>query len=541
MTTASVPDGSKPLNILWISLEDTSPRFGCYGDPVARTPNIDRLAAEGCRFPNAFSTAGVCAPSRAAIITGMYQVSIGAQHMRTAHTHPDTPELPTPYEVVPPPFVKAFPEYLRAAGYYCTNNHKTDYQFEPPASAWDECDPQAHWRHREPDQPFFAVFNPTLTHESGMWPKEDETIETDPDQLTLPPTLPDTPKVRLALARHYDNVARSDAIVGQLLDQLEEDGLSESTMVVLWSDHGEGLPRAKRWVYDAGIRVPMIIRWPGELKPGSQVNQLVSLIDLGPTMLSVAGLEVPVHLQGQAFLGPKRRDPRRNVFAARDRFDESYDMVRAVRDKRFKYICNFQPEKPYLLWIPYRNKHPAVQEIWRLKAEGKLEGPQKLIARDRRPVEELYDTDADPHEINNLADDPSQRGNLEDMRSVMRAWQNRIGDLGDIPETEMVRRWWPDGVQPTTADPVFVPLSPASPGMETAKTSFQTDGPLNLQLHCATQGASISWTTDPGDHPKWRLYTDPIPITPGGITIRAKANRIGYKPSEESRIEVTVS
>ena len=539
--TAPGRNGSQPINILWISLEDTSPRFGCYGDAIARTPHIDRLAAEGCRFPNAFATAGVCAPSRSAIITGMYAVSIGSHHMRTAHTHAATPELPTPYEAVPPHFVKAFPEYLRAAGYYCTNNHKTDYQFAPPLTAWDECDPGAHWRHRRPGQPFFAVFNPTLTHESGMWPKEGESIETNPDEVTLPPYLPDTPITRLALARHYDNIARSDTIVGKLLDQLDEDGLTDSTLVVLWSDHGEGLPRGKRWLYDAGIRIPMIVRWPGQLKPGSQRDQLVSLLDLGPTMLSVAGLPIPAHMQGRAFLGDQRGDPRRYVYATRDRFDEAYDMVRAVRNRRFKYICNFRPEQPYLLWIPYRNRHPVMQEIWRLHGEGKLEGPQQLLLQNQRPVEELYDTETDPFEMDNLARDPSHRAELEEMRRVLRRWQQKVKDLGDLAEVEMVRRWWPEGRQPVTAPPVFIPIAPDLPGIEPAAGRLEAAGPLHLQLHCATQGGSIAWTTGSGDGCRWELYTGPIAIPVGTTTLRAVAHRIGFKPSAEVRIELAVS
>lgn len=245
----STPD--RP-NILWISLEDTTPRFGCYGDLIARTPNIDRLAAGGCRFPNAFSTAGVCAPSRSAIITGMYQTSIGTHHHRTTHTHESTPNLPTPYSAVPPPYVKTFTEYLRGAGYYCTNNSKTDYQFTPPITAWDDNSNQGHWRNRAEGQPFFSVFNPIITHESGMWENEERPLITNIDDVELPPYLPDTPKARAALARQYDNLATADTRVGKLLDQLEEDGLAENTIVFLWSDHGEGLPRGKRWPYDAG-------------------------------------------------------------------------------------------------------------------------------------------------------------------------------------------------------------------------------------------------------------------------------------------------
>jgi arylsulfatase A-like enzyme len=210
-------DHTTPLNFLWISLEDTSPRFGCYGDPVARTPNLDRLAAEGCRFPNAFSTAGVCAPSRSAIITGVHQVALGSQHMRTAHRNRETPEMSTPYETVTPHYVKPFTEYLRAAGYYCSNNQKTDYQFAPPFTAWDDCSRDGHWRNRAAGQPFFAVFNPTFTHESGMWPREDEAeVVTNPDDVTLPPYLPDTAPCRQALARHYDNIERDDQRVGEI-------------------------------------------------------------------------------------------------------------------------------------------------------------------------------------------------------------------------------------------------------------------------------------------------------------------------------------
>ena len=519
-------------NILWISLEDTSPRFGCYGDPIARTPNIDRLAAGGCRFPNAFSTAGVCAPSRSAIITGMYQTSIGTHHMRTTHQNLHTPEMPTPYSAVLPHYVKTFTEYLRAAGYYCTNNHKTDYQFTPPITAWDELSKNAHWRNRPGGMPFFSVFNPTITHESGMWPKDDRELETDPDTVKLPPYLPDTPKAREALARHYDNLAISDAKVGELLDQLEEDGLDDDTIVILWSDHGEGLPRGKRWPYDAGIRIPLIVRWPGELEPASVTDQLVSLIDLGPTMLSLAGVQRPVHLQGQPFLGPEKVD-REYIFATRDRYDESYDMVRAVRDKRFKYLRNYFPEKPYLLWIPYRNKHPVLQEMWRLHLEGKLEAPQDVMFRCPRPVEELYDTENDPFELNNLAADPDHQETMARLRRTLDDWRNEFGDLGDVSEDQMVARWYPNGEQPATAGSVFIPICEENLGTDAAPEGGAFSGPLLVQLHCATQGASIAYTMEEGEDVHWKLYTEPIRLPQGTTTIRAKAIRIGYTESEE--------
>jgi len=270
-------------NVLWITLEDTSPRLGCYGDNLARTPHIDRLAAEGRLFPHAFSTAAVCSPSRSAVITGMYATAIGAHHHRTSTVRADVPGLPTPYAAVPPPYVKPFTEYLRASGYYCTNNAKTDYQFRPPFTAWDECGQQAHWRHRGTGQPFFAVFNVGVTHESGMW-QDARPLKTDPAAVTLPPYLPDTPRSRVALARHYDNLAEADRRVGELLAELEESGAAPHTAVFLWSDHGEGLPRGKSWLYDSGIRVPLIVRWSGALEPGGVDSGLVSMIDLGPTV-----------------------------------------------------------------------------------------------------------------------------------------------------------------------------------------------------------------------------------------------------------------
>ncbi len=519
-------------NILWISLEDTTPRYGCYGDPVARTPNLNRLAAGGCIYPNAFSTAGVCAPSRASIITGCYAPSIGAHHMRTAHTNRSTPELPTPYECCPPPHVKCFPEYLRASGYFCTNNHKTDYQFTPPVTAWDECHPQAHWRHRAPGQPFFAVFNPTLTHESGMWPEkaEPEPI-TDPDDVVLPPYLPNTRKAREALARQYDHLHQSDKLVGELLDQLEADGLADNTIVVHWSDHGEGLPRSKRWLYDGGIRIPLIVRWPGQVEPGTTSDQLVSLIDLAPTMLSVAGAPVPAHLQGQPFLGPAKQE-REVIFAARDRFDEAYDRVRAARDKRFKYLRNYYPEKPYLLWIPYHNRHPIVEELWRLHGAGELNEDQQALFRYPRPVEELYDTQADPFELRNLAAEPHHAANLARLRAAMDAWQNTCGDLGAEAEEQMVRRWFPDGTQPVTAAPIFIPIAAGSYGREAASEGSYP-APALLQLHCATHGASIAWTAEQGEQSRWQLYTEPLALPAGESVIRAKAIRIGYAESEE--------
>lgn len=538
---------NKP-NILWISLEDTSPRFGCYGDSLARTPNIDKLAGEGTIFRNAFSTAGVCAPSRSAIITGMYQTSIGTHHMRTEHTNEYTPELPTPYFAVPPAHVKTFTEYLRTEGYFCTNNFKTDYQFESPLTAWDENGREAHWRNRESGQPFFSVFNPMLTHESGMWgdmirknlypDKPDRPLITDPDKMKLPPYLPDTPESRKALAKHYDNLAEADEMVGQLLQQLEEDGLVDNTIVFLWSDHGEGLPRSKRWPYDGGIHVPLIVRWPGVLEKGKVSEQLVSMIDLGPTVLSLTGSMCPYHLQGQPFLGLESKE-RNYVFATRDRLDEAYDKVRAVRDKRFKYIRNYYPEKPYLLWTSFSHEHPSFQDLWKLKLSNQLNEEQQLLMRNNRPPEELYDCESDPYEMHNLAEDSNFRENLERLRLELDSWCRQYDPWGDITEAQMVEKMWPGGVQPKTAAPLFIPINSKNPGME-ANVKGTYEEATAIMLHTATEGASIAYTTDEGENPHWKLYIGPIILTEGNTQIRAKAVRIGYKDSEELKASYAV-
>jgi len=536
-------------NFLWISLEDTSPRFGCYGDQIARTPNIDRLAAGGCIYPNAFSVAGVCAPSRAAIITGMYPTSIGAHHMRTSTSNDNTDGMPTPYECCPPPHVKCFTEYLRAAGYFCTNNAKTDYQFVPPRTAWDELSHEAHWRHRDPDQPFFAVFNPTVTHESGMWPeKRHGNLRTDPDQVELPPYLPDTRACREALAQHYDNLEMADARVGALLDELEADGLVQNTIVFLWSDHGEGFPRGKRWPYDAGIRIPLIVRWPGTLSPGSDDPHLISLIDLGPTLLSLAGAVCPTHLQGRPFLGEQSK-PRDYVFATRDRHDEAYDRVRAVRDRRYKLIRHYEPQRPYLPWNPYRNRHPVTQELWRRSAAGTLQGAEQLLFDWPRPPEELYDTHVDPFEMVNLADDPGFGRIRSRLQGALDEWMGKVGDLGEMAENEMVNNWYPNGVQPTTAVPLITVYDASHPGLISGAPAPPLRSPALAQLQCGTQGASIAYTLDHGDdddtgdgeETRWRLYTEPIRLPVGPVYVRARAIRIGYRESEPLTVRLEVS
>jgi arylsulfatase A-like enzyme len=473
----------------------------------------------------------------------MYQTAIGAHHMRT--TEDRVPELPGPYLAVPPFFVKAFPEYLRAAGYYTTNRTKTDYQFGVPFTIWDDLGKGAHWRNRtEKGQPFFSVFNIEVTHESQIFPsspaRKGKPPVTDAAKIQVPPYYPDTPAVRDELARMYDNIADMDTQVGEILQQLEEDGLTENTIVFYWSDHGDGIPRAKRSLYDSGLRVPLMIRWPQALgssvKPGTVNGDLVSFIDLAPTVLALAGVEIPSHMQGRVLAGDRAGPPPGMVFAARDRMDIEYDMIRSARDARFLYIRNFTPELPYAGHVIYRNQSAIMQEWFRLQAARALTGPAALWMRTHRRPEELYDTDRDPHQIHDLSQDPAHGATLTRMRTAVTDWMTRIGDQGLINEAEMVQRMWPGGVQPDTAQPYIVPRrtadTPARP------PSMKLEGPTEIVIFVPTQGASVGYTMEEGPMAKWRLYTGPILVdTP--VTLRARAIRYGYKESPETRLTFT--
>lgn len=433
---------SRP-NFLWISAEDINARFGCYGDPHAITPHLDELATEGMRYTRAFTTAGVCAPCRSGIITGMYQTTLGTQHMRSRAKLPD--------------YIRPFPAYLRQNGYYCSNNRKQDYQFNTPEDAWDESSGEAHWRNRpEEDQPFFAVFNFTGCHESGIANTEkyrDVTRDLTPEQrqdpyalTTYPPYYPETSLAREDWKRQYELITAMDAWVGDLIGQLKEDGLYENTIIFYWSDHGVGLPRAKRWLYDSGTHIPLIIRIPegirrdGQGIPGTVAEGLVSSIDFGPTVLNLAGVEIPGHVQGRPFLGADLSPPREYVYGARDRMDERYDIIRMVRDERYKYIRNYEPLKTYYQYMNTPEKGTLMRELRRLHEAGKLEPMAEYYFNATKPVEELYDTQADPNEVFNLADEPRYAGILARMRRAHLEWVKTTRDTGLLAEPILVER-----------------------------------------------------------------------------------------------------
>jgi N-sulfoglucosamine sulfohydrolase len=444
---------SRP-NIVWLIGEDMGPELGCYGDTNAVTPTMDRLAREGVRFTHCFTHAPVCAPSRSGLITGQYPTTIGTHHMRSRLLNP-------------PPM---FTESLKKAGYtICwptkANYGKTDFNFEVPKDAFDV---REDWTKQKPKEPFFGYFNDTDSHESKIRATDDvfnrlterlkPTDRHDPAKMVIPPYHPDAPEVRRDLAHYYDLVTAVDYKMGDVLAKLEEWGIASNTIVIMTGDHGRGLPRSKRWVYDSGIHVPLVVRWPGTIKPGTVRDDLVSFIDFAPTCMKLAGVpsaangsagpipggmkktrEAYPPLQGAIFLGAEKQE-RQYIFAARDRMDETYDRIRCVRDKQFKYIRNFEPQLPYAQRISYGEAMPTMQAWRKGFADGTLNEAQKIFFASTKPKEELYDCNADPHEIHNLAADPKLDKKLKELRAVMDQWLEQTHDMGAIPEQELIKR-----------------------------------------------------------------------------------------------------
>jgi arylsulfatase A-like enzyme len=511
--------------------DDLSPRIAALGDPVAHTPALDRFAAEAIHYPNTFTTSPVCAPSRSALMTGVHQQTLGTMHMRTRGAAGLPGGGPIEYDAVPPPQVKAFPELLRAAGYYTINVGKFDYQFGEPFTMWDDSGPKADWRRRPSDRPFLAFINLHHTHESYLWPEqtasENRLVKlvaernrrefagkerrTDPASVKVPPYLPDTPVVRQDLARLYDNLSFDDRNVQRIMDALREDGVLENTIVIVTSDHGDGLPRVKRAIHASGLRVPFLVRLPTAQR--GKDERLVSFVDLGPTILRWAGVQVPSWMQGQVIGGKERRF----VYAAADRFDAASERRKTVIDGRFQYIRNFDDE-PFFRPLAFRDQLPTMQELWRLQASGHLR-PEQSALFGPFPRELLFDLQSDPHTLHNLADQPAHRRHLLRLRAAMDAWLGGAEDLSAVPEVQMIARMWPGNEQPITAAPV---ATAAEGG--------------RLALASATPGASIGYRFEGEGEGPWQLYSGPVE-RPAGATLKAKAIRYGFGESPVTTVE----
>lgn len=430
LAAPAIQDADDRPNILWLVNEDSGPFLGCYGDPLARTPTLDRLASRGVLFERCFAQP-VCAPSRFALITGMYATTCGpAEHMRAQGKIPS--------------WLKGFPTYLRKAGYYASNNAKTDYNSPiRPRETWDESSKTAHWRNRpDPKQPFFSVFNHEVTHESCLFPVEEKELNfpsLDPARVRIPPYQPDTPAMRADWVRHYNHMTLMDGQVADKLQQLEKDGLAENTIVFYYGDNGGVTPRSKRFLQRSGTHVPLIVYFPPKWQhlapaaPGSRIKDPVSFVDFAPTVLSLAGVKAPDYMMGRAFAGAAKRQPNEYVFSTRDRMDERYDMMRSLMNYRYLYIHNYRPELPYVQWMNYPFQARGYQSWAKEAAAGRLT-PATAQFWGEKPTEELYDLVADPDNMRNLVNDPSHREALEKMRAEMKRRVLAIKDNGFIPE-----------------------------------------------------------------------------------------------------------
>ena len=429
-------------NILWITCEDLSPILGCYGDKIANTPNIDLFAQNAVRFTNAYASAPICTPARSSLITGVYASSMGTHHLRGVVPKSDK--------------IKCFTEFLRERGYYCTNNVKEDYNFITPEEAWDESSDSAHWRNRKPEQPFFSVFNFMVTHQSqtryGIEKLNeinstlDEKDRINPDDVEIPPYYPDTPIVRNNIASLYTQVHIMDKKFQEIINQLEEDGLRENTIIFFYSDHGTGLPRGKGYLHDTGIKVPLIIEFPEKYKhyspakAGAFSDELVNFIDFPPTVLSLIGIDPPKHMQGNPFLGQYKKDSNDYVVSIRDRRDEVLMFSRSIRTDKYHYIRNFLPHRPRMQRNFYSEITPIRQELRRLDNLGLLQSNEDWLMEDSVPVDELYDTETDPHELNNLAQEAEHLEIMELLKRNLFSWMVETKDLGLVPEYEMIEK-----------------------------------------------------------------------------------------------------
>ncbi|MBN2450109.1 MAG: sulfatase-like hydrolase/transferase [Lentisphaeria bacterium] len=425
-------------NVLWLTCEDISPYLGCYGCGQARTPNLDRLAGQGIRYTRAYANAPVCAVARSTLLTGMYSSTIGTHQMRSKVQLPDA--------------IPAYPKLFRQAGYYCTNNSKKDYNsnLERDPTLWDESSNKAHYRNRGDGQPFFAVFNIGVTHESQLDGKRIAAYiqkgqipaapRVNPADIELPPYHPDLPDIRQDWARLHDLITLMDSMVGERLEELEREGLADDTIVFFYSDHGGQLSRAKRYIYNVGTQVPFIIRVPEKWRrlaptaPGSASDRLVSFVDFPKTVLSLAGIPIPDLMQGRVFLGPAAEPEPATVHFCRDRMGERYDFCRAVTDGRYTLIRNFMPHRPRGRDSRYGYTVQANWGAWEQHYEqGKCNAVQSQFYQPKPPIE-LFDTLNDPWHVNNLARNPEHRERLEHLQRDLEQWMIDTRDVGLIPE-----------------------------------------------------------------------------------------------------------
>ena len=529
----------KKPNFLFITCEDISPYLSFYGDSTAYTPNLDHLANESLIFDNAFTTVGVCSPSRSSIITGMYPISIGTHNMRTGgavngwgkrhykdlgknFTDREGTKF-TQYSAVIPPEVKCYTKFLRENGYFCSNNVKTDLQFASPLSAWDENSKKAHFNNRKTGQAFLSIFNFGVTHESKLWTKTKDSLRINPNEVKLPSYIPDFEQARVDFARNYSNIEELDLLLGQILNELKATGELENTYIFFFSDHGGPLPRGKRLIYDSGLKVPFMIRFPNKTQTG-RTDRLISFVDIAPTVLSLAEIDIPAYMQGKAFLGKQITSEREYIFGSGDRFDKRYDRIRCIRNKNYMLVKNYYPNQPRYLDIAYRKKIPMMPEFLQMRDAGKLNKTQMLWFNATKPKIEFYDVNADPEQVKNIAHLPEYKEEINTMLSELEKWQTSINDKGEIPEGQLLLSMWPNMKQPFTSAPII----------KQEENKYMAS--------CSAIGADVVYrysetadTITELDH--WMLYTGPLEKQEGKY-LHIRATRIGFVDSKAVVVEM---
>ncbi len=502
---------TKLPNILCIVCEDISPIIGCYGDSVAVTPNLDAFSKTAIRY-NAYTSIGVSAPSRYSLITGRYPSSDGANYMRTVGEEA-RPEGIEPYSALPPSGVKCYSEYLREIGYYCTNNSKTDYQFDTPITAWDEDGGKAHWRNRAEGQPFFAIFNLNVTHEGQVWVRNDKPLSVNPDDLVLPPYYPDNDTIRHDMAVAYSNVTEMDRQFQRLVDELREAGEYDNTIIIWYSDNGGPLPRQKRELYESGAKVPFMIHFPDNRRAGEFSDRLIAFVDIPATIMSLAGLEPKDYMQGVPFLGEFEGEEREYVYGAKNRMDECIDKQGCVRDNRYRYVRNYEVGTVGYRPVIYRTQMALMRNLLENEAQGNLDEVQSRWFSMPRGKEEFYDVQNDPYELNNLIDNPELSSEISRLRTEYERWDKECNAVWALSERENIDRIHPDGVTPCVEAPICT----------------INDGVLTVRA--VTEGSSVGYTIvcEDGTEIKNKLYTAPVNL-PKNCKVKITATRIGYTP-----------
>ena len=517
-------------NILVIMADDMSLRINALGDKTAITPNLDELVKNGTSYMNAFTTAGVCACSRSALLTGKNQISIGSMHMRTSSGGS------VPYLAVPEAHIKAFPEILRKQGYFTFTNDKLDYQFSGifpgsgPFTIWNSEKDKFGWKNRKNSEPFFGMINLIITHESGIFRGKMNSVDTQaiklmqqtrqmlyeapvkPENVIVPPFLPDTSEVRKDIARAYNNIYILDIEVKEIIDQLKKDNILDDTIIIFTSDHGDGLPRYKRELFDTGINVPFIILVPKKFsswqKPGEKIYDLVSFLDIAPTVLDLAGVSIPSYMDGKSIFGNEKNE---YIFAARDRLDSFKGKTRAVRNKDYKFIKNYSLGIVGAQKLSFRENLMSMKELRKMYENNELNEIQKIWL-ELIPELQLYDLNEDPYEINNLAYDPNYKEKVLLLENVLEQWIEKNNFHGHLEEEDLIEVFWPENTQPQTTEPLY---------------SLE-DGFLHLKNNDVSKDASIGFSYDGKN---WEVYSEPIEIKKNK-KIYFKAVRYGWKESE---------